>query len=142
MIGLDAVSRSLFYNQLLEEYTEHPRTVVLSTHLIDEVSRLLERVLVLDEGKLILDEEVEALRGRAFTVTGPEAKVETYTAGKEVLERIPFGSQILATVLGSGNTSDRQQAETLGLEITPVSLQQLIVHLTRGQSEREEVEVK
>ncbi|HQJ34177.1 MAG TPA: ABC transporter ATP-binding protein, partial [Rhodoglobus sp.] len=45
-LGLDAVARQTFYDRLLEDYAEHPRTVVLSTHLIDEVANLLEHVLV------------------------------------------------------------------------------------------------
>ena len=73
-LGLDAVARTLFYDQLLEDYTEHPRTVILSTHLIDEVSRMLEHILVIDQGKLIIDEEAETLRGRAFTVVGATAE--------------------------------------------------------------------
>ena len=43
--GLDAVARQLFYDRLLADYAEHPRTVVLSTHLIDEVADLLEHVV-------------------------------------------------------------------------------------------------
>jgi len=136
-LGLDAAARSLFYDRLLEEYAERPRTIILSTHLIDEVSRLLEHILVMEQGKLILDEDAEALRGRAFTVVGPVAKVDTYAAGKELLAREPFGGQVAATVMGSGDVSDRQQAEALGLEIVPVSLQQLIVHLTGEQPTRE-----
>src|SRR6201746_2103618 len=54
-LGLDAVARQLFYDRLLADYAEHPRTVVLSTHLIDEISNLLENVLVLDHGRLTLD---------------------------------------------------------------------------------------
>ena len=69
-LGLDAVSREVFYNRLLEDYSEHPRTIVLSTHLIDEVSNLLEHVLVIDNGKLIIDKNTEELRGKAYTVTG------------------------------------------------------------------------
>ena len=69
-LGLDAVSRGIFYDRLMEDYSEHPRTVILSTHLIDEVSNLLEHVLVIDNGKLIIDQDAEELRGRAFTVTG------------------------------------------------------------------------
>src|SRR6185437_4426143 len=61
-LGLDAVARVLFYDRLLEDYAEYPRTVILSTHLIDEVSRLLEHVLVIDNGKLLLDEDADALR--------------------------------------------------------------------------------
>ncbi|MGH8240979.1 MAG: ABC transporter ATP-binding protein, partial [Steroidobacteraceae bacterium] len=44
-LGLDAVARHRFYDRLLADYAEHPRTVVLSTHLIDEVSDLIEHVI-------------------------------------------------------------------------------------------------
>jgi ABC-2 type transport system ATP-binding protein len=144
-LGVDAVARSLFYDRLLEDYAAHPRTVILSTHLIDEVSRLLEHILVLDEGRLILDEETDALRGRAFAVVGPAAKIESYTAGKDVLDRQSLGGLVSATVMGTGgvrNASDRQQAAALGLELAPVSLQQLIVHLTDDKSARRAVGVR
>ena len=141
-LGLDAVARGIFYDRLLEDYAEHPRTVLLSTHLIDEVSRLLEHILVIDQGRLILDEEAEALRGRAFAVVGPAARVDTYTAGKELLAREPLGGLVSATVMGNGDTSDRTRAEALGLELAPVSLQQLIVYLTSEKSERKAVEVR
>lgn len=132
-LGLDAVSRGLFYDRLLEDYSEHPRTVILSTHLIDEVSNLLEHVLVIDNGKLIIDKDAEELRGRAFTVTGQASKVETFLVGKETVHREPFGGLLSATVTHSRDGSDRQQAEESGLEVSPVSLQQLIVHLTNDK---------
>jgi len=141
-LGLDAVARSIFYDRLLEDYAEHPRTVILSTHLIDEISRLLEHILVIDQGRLVLDEEAEALRGRAFAVVGPAARVDAYTAGKELLDREPFGGLVAATVMGNGDASDRKHAEALGLELAPVSLQQLIVHLTSETSARKAVEVR
>ncbi len=141
-LGLDAVARGIFYNRLLEDYAEHPRTIILSTHLIDEISRLLEHILVIDQGRLVLDEEAEALRGRAFTVVGPAALVNSYTTGKELLAREPFGGLVSATIMGNGNMEDQQQAETLGLSLAPVSLQQLIVHLTSEKSARKAVEVR
>jgi ABC-2 type transport system ATP-binding protein len=140
-LGLDAVARQIFYDRLLEDYAEHPRTVILSTHLIDEVSRLLEHVLVVDQGRLILDEEAEALRGRALTVVGPVATVESFTVGREVLRREPLAGLESATVMGDGVASDRRQAEALGLQVVPVSLQQMIVHLTGEHSQRKAVEV-
>lgn len=141
-LGLDATSRGVFYERLLEDYAEHPRTVILSTHLIDEISRLLEHILIIDQGRLILDEEAEALRGRAFTVVGPAARVDVYTEGKEVLARERFGSLVSATVMSNVDASDYRHAETLGLELAPVSLQQLIVHLTGEKSARKAVEVR
>ncbi|NIK77103.1 ABC-2 type transport system ATP-binding protein [Paenibacillus castaneae] len=138
-LGLDAVSRSLFYNRLIEDYSEHPRTVVLSTHLIDEVSQLLEHVLVIDNGRLLINEDAEALRGQAITIVGPSSKVEDFISGRNVISREPFGSLVSATVMGNLEQKDRLHAEMLGLEIAPVSLQQLIIHLTNGKSARKEV---
>jgi ABC-2 type transport system ATP-binding protein len=141
-LALDPVARGLFYERLLADYAEHPRTVILSTHLIDEVSRLLEHVLVLDRGRLILDADAEALRGRAFAIIGPADKVDAYTADKDVLDRAPFGSLVSATVMDNGDRADRKFAEALGLDLAPVSLQQLIVHLTSEPSTRKVVEAQ
>lgn len=135
-LGLDAVSRGLFYDRLMEDYSEYPRTVILSTHLIDEVSNLLEHILVIDKGRLIINDEAENLRGIAFTVTGQAAKVEAFVKNKEVIHREPFGGLLSATVLQHKNSLDRHYAEANGLEISPVSLQQLVVHLTKEKSTR------
>ncbi len=136
-LGLDAVARSLFYDRLLADYAEHPRTIVLSTHLIDEVSQLLEHVLVIDKGKLILNEEPDALRGRACSVAGFASQVEVFLEGKTVIHREPFAGLASATVLGRLSAQERKRASELGLEITPVSLQQMIVYLTNGKNDGE-----
>ncbi len=135
-LGLDAVARSLLYDRLLEDYTEHPRTIILSTHLIDEVSKLLEHVIVIDQGKLLIDEETETLRGQAVTVVGPALKVQEFASGKKVIHREAIGSLASATLLGNVGAFERKQAQTLGLELAPVSLQQLIVQLTTDKPER------
>jgi ABC-2 type transport system ATP-binding protein len=135
-LGLDAVARSLFYDRLLEDYTNHPRTIILSTHLIDEVSKLLDHVLVIDNGKLIIDEEAETLRGQAVTVVGPAVKISDFTNGKQVIHRETFGSLVSVTLLGNLSPVERNQARALGLELAPISLQQLIVQLTNENPER------
>ena len=140
-LGLDVVVRSLFYEHLIDDYVEHPRTILISTHLIDEVSRLLEHVLVLDQGRLIIDEEAEALRTCAFTVTGSAAEVATFTEGWRQIGGEQFGALASAVLLGNADASERKQAAALGLELTPVSLQQLIIHLTSKPSHRKVREV-
>ncbi|RST77116.1 ABC transporter ATP-binding protein [Siminovitchia acidinfaciens] len=132
-LGLDAVSRGVFYDRLMEDYVEHPRTVILSTHLIDEVSNLLEHIFVIADGELMIDEDAEKLRGMAYTVTGQSAKVEAFLAGKEIVHKEPFGGLLSATVIRSDYGPEQKQAEAVGLEVTPVSLQQLIVYLTTGK---------
>jgi ABC-2 type transport system ATP-binding protein len=128
-LGLDAVARQVFYDRLLEDYAEHPRTVVLSTHLIDEVSNLLERVLVIDDGRIIVDKDAEELRGQATTLAGPAAAVERFVAGRDVLHTERLGGLATATV-GALGAADRAAAAEAGLELAPVSLQQLIIRLT------------
>lgn len=140
-LGLDVVARSLFYEHLLADYVEHPRTILVSTHQIDEISRLLEHVLVLDQGRLILDEETEALRSCAFTVTGSTHEVATFSEGKTQIGSEHFGTLASATLLGNAGTGACQEAAALGLEVTPISLQQLLIHLTSTTSHRKALEV-
>jgi ABC-2 type transport system ATP-binding protein len=61
-LGLDAPFRQAFVDELLAEVTERPRTVILSTHLIEEMGSLFEQVLVIDHGRLVLHADAEQLR--------------------------------------------------------------------------------
>ena len=133
-LGLDAVARQTFYDRLLEDYAENPRTIVLSTHLIDEVSNLLEHVIVIDDGKIIMDDSAETLRGSATTVAGPREAVERFVAGREVLHTEQLGGLSSITV-GRLSPAERQAATAAGLELAPVSLQQLIVRVTTSDSD-------
>ncbi|MFE9274885.1 ABC transporter ATP-binding protein [Paenibacillus glucanolyticus] len=131
-LGLDAVARELFYDHLIEDYTENPRTIILSTHLIDEVSRLLEHIIVIDSGKILLDTDTDELRGRTHNVIGHQSAVESFIKGRDVIHLESLGSTLSATVMGRTETEVKQAAEQAGLETAPVSLQQLIVHLTKN----------
>jgi len=133
-LGLDAVARQIFYDRLLADYTEHPRTVVLSSHLIDEVSDLIERVIVIDQGRILLDDETDAVRGRASTIVGDVDAVAAFTAGREVIHRESLGRVASVTVLGELDAADRAHLTASGLEVGSVSLQQLIVRLTQHES--------
>lgn len=125
-LGLDAVARQLFYDRLLADYAEHPRTVVLSTHLIDEVSELIEHVVLIDRGRILIDAEADDLRGSAVTVSGPAEAVERFAAGHTELHRERIGRFLRVTL--SGATPQPALPE---LEFEPVSLQQLVVRTTQ-----------
>ena len=79
--GLDPVARQLFYDRLLADYAEHPRTVLLSTHLIDEAAGLLERVVVIDRGRDRARRRRRRLRGSATSVSGPAIAVASSPPG-------------------------------------------------------------
>jgi ABC-2 type transport system ATP-binding protein len=129
-LGLDAVARQLFYDRLLADYADHPRTIVLSTHLINEVGDLIEHVLLLDQGRLVVDQDAETLRGEAVTVTGPAEAIEKLSQSRDELHRDRVGATTRVTLRGRFDAADRAQADALGLDVQPVSLQQLVVHLT------------
>jgi ABC-2 type transport system ATP-binding protein len=128
-LGLDAVARQIFYDRLLEDFGDHPRTVILSTHLIDEVSALLEHVIVINDGRIIIDESADALRGSAATVSGTKSAVDAFVGNRAVLHREGLGGLSSATV-DKLNATDRRVAAAAGLELGAVSLQQLIVRKT------------
>ncbi|MGY1594043.1 ABC transporter ATP-binding protein [Geodermatophilus sp. SYSU D00708] len=128
-LGLDAVARQLFYDRLLADYAEHPRTVVLSTHLIEEIASLLERVLLIDRGRVLLDADADSLRGSALTVTGPRAAVDAFAAGHEVLHSETLGGHSRAVVrLRPGAAAEDAAAAGLSWEAT--TLQQLVVAMS------------
>jgi ABC-2 type transport system ATP-binding protein len=126
--GLDAVARQIFYDRLLAEYAERPRTVLLSTHLIDEAAALFERVVVLDGGRVVLEAAADGLRGVATTVSGPVLAVEDFTAGRPVWDRRRLGSQASVVTVGPLDEASRARARSLGLDLVPLTLQQLVVH--------------
>lgn len=126
--GLDAVARQLFYDRMLADYTERPRTIVLSTHLIDEVADLLERVVVLDSGRVVLDASADDLRGTATRVSGPTINVREFVAGRQSWGGRSLGSQTSVIVTGELGDQDRLWARQHHLSLQPLSLQQFVVH--------------
>lgn len=129
-LGLDAPTRYAFYDALIEDYIAHPRTIVLSSHLIGEVERLLEHVVVLDHGRVLLAQETDAITARGIAVTGPTREVERFVVGRTVLSRQQLGGTAQATVLATLDDGEAADARAAGLEIGPVPLQDLFVHLT------------
>lgn len=128
-LGMDAPSRYAFYDALLADWVEHPRTIVLSSHLIGEIERLLEDVVVLDRGTVLTVADADTLRSSGFTVTGPAESVAAFVADRQVVARQHLGRTAQATLVGA-LPDDRERARAAGLELGPVALQDLFVHLT------------
>jgi ABC-2 type transport system ATP-binding protein len=133
-LGMDVPSRNLFYDALLADYAEVPRTFVLSTHLVSEVSAMLEEVVILDNGRLVTQSPVDSLRGRGASIVGPAAAVDKFSAGFTVLAEERLGGTKSTTVLGDLDPMLLAEATAAGLEIGPVGLQDLFVHLTGVRS--------
>lgn len=128
-LGLDAVARQLFYDRLIADYAEHPRAVVLSTHLIEEIAPLLERVLLIDRGRVLLDADAESLRDSAVTVSGPGEKVQAFARQHELLHTETMAGHS-RSVVRIPDAAARQSAAAAGLSVESTPLQQLIVALS------------
>ncbi|MFE6611447.1 ABC transporter ATP-binding protein [Amycolatopsis sp. NPDC057786] len=135
--GLDAVARQLFYDRLLDDYSACPRTILLSTHLIDEVADLLEHVVMIDKGRVVLDAAADELRGSAVTVSGPALAVDDFVTGRRVLHRRKIGSRASVTIADALDAASKAKAKALHLKLEPLSLQQLMVHTSNGQAAEE-----
>lgn len=134
-LGMDAPARQRFYDELLADFAEHPRTILVSSHLISEIEPLLETVTVLHEGRLLLSSETEDLRARGATLTGPADAMDRAVAGHTVLGRRELGPTQQVTLFGDLDQGALLAAERAGLSVGPVPLQDLFIHLTNDDQE-------
>jgi ABC-2 type transport system ATP-binding protein len=125
-LGLDATARRFFYDTLMQDYIDHPRTILVSTHLIDEMEPLLEHVVIVDEGRLVRTAAADDLRGSAVTVSGFAAAVETLAAGRPVLQRRTIGGLCSVVLETPADDALRDGAARAGVQLTPATLQDLV----------------
>jgi ABC-2 type transport system ATP-binding protein len=130
-LGMDAPSRYAFYDELLADFMAHPRTFVISTHLVEEVAPLLEEVTILDRGRVLLHEPLDTLLARGTAVTGPAAAVDRLVDGLDVLGEKRLGGTKAAMVYAAFDDGRRRWAAEDGIELGPLPLQDLFVHMTR-----------
>lgn len=126
VLGLDANHRQLFYDELLTRYAQNPCTVILSTHLIEEVAGIIDRVIIIKDGGILLDRETGDIQRMGFTVSGQRDAVRAWCEGKNILGTQELGGLMLAHILGE--RTDVPPA----LAVTPLDLQQLFIHLTNA----------
>ncbi|MCH5462084.1 ABC transporter ATP-binding protein [Lactobacillus sp. LC28-10] len=134
-LGLDANHRRLFYDALLDSYAKRPRSFIISTHLIEEASNLIERVWVLQNQHIIIDESTESVLNKGFAVTGPTADVEAYTAGLNIIGHEALGNLMVHYIYGELK-GDRPIPDTVS--ISHIDLQRLFIYLTNQEVSTDE----
>lgn len=125
VLGLDANHREMFYNFLLDTYQERLRTFVISTHLIEEIFNLLERVIILDKGKIIDDNELEQLLYEAYVLSGPANEIEDLLKDVQVLDKKVLGGA--TTVYIKGHITRKSLGN---IKVTPMNLQDYFKKVT------------
>ncbi|TLQ20097.1 ABC transporter ATP-binding protein [Lentilactobacillus parafarraginis] len=126
VLGLDANHREMFYSELIDSFTNNPRTFIISTHLIEEVANLISDVIVLDEGRIMLDQPVEEVLAKTHSVVGPQRDVDAYTKGLNVIGHDDMGNIRVNYVYGE--LDDRRLPDTV--QLSNFDLQKLFIFLT------------
>lgn len=128
-LGMDAPTRYDFYDALLEDFMAHPRLILISSHHIEEIAKLFEEVVIIEDGRLMLHESAEALRGRGLTVTGPAPIVDEIVDGARVLSEKSLGPT-KSVALYDTAPDFAAKARARGLETALLPIQDIFVHLT------------
>jgi len=113
-LGLDILYRKQFYDSLLSDYFDRSRTIVVTTHQVEEIQDVLTDVMFINRGRIILDCSMEELESRYLEVMVHPDHSDAARALKPMHERQGFGRSILLF-----DSVNRQQLTALGDVRTP-----------------------
>ncbi|WP_152656002.1 ATP-binding cassette domain-containing protein [Oceanobacillus sp. CFH 90083] len=134
-LGMDAPTREIFYKEILNDQEEHPRTIIFSTHLVSETDYLFDEVLMIHQGKVLLQDTNEQVISKGFSVTGSLKQIDAFAKDLEVLNSQMLGGTKSVMVYGELSEQQKNAANQAGLEVGPLSLHDLFVHLTKEEDE-------
>jgi ABC-2 type transport system ATP-binding protein len=125
-LGLDIIFRKEFYANLLDDYFNQERTILITTHQVEEIENLLTDVMFINEGRLILDASMEDLPGKFVELMGSGEQAERARQLNPIYERDVFGKKVM-TFEGVS----RDQLQGLGELRTP-AIADLFVAKVKG----------
>ncbi len=94
-LGLDILFRKRFYEQLLNDYFDTDRTIIITTHQVEEVEQLLTDLIFIKQGKIILDTDMEAMTARFIEIEVRNENLEQARALKPISERTALGGTVM-----------------------------------------------
>ena len=117
-LGLDLLYRKQFYDSLLNDYFDRNRTIVVTTHQVEELQHVLTDLMFMDRGRIVLDTSMEDVESRYAELTVLPAQLAAARAFKPISERAVLGRSVLLFDL-TGSRVDRPQLAALGEVHTP-----------------------
>jgi len=127
-LGLDILYRKQFYDSLLNDYFDHSRTIVLTTHQVEEIEHVLTDVMFIHRGRIVFNSSLEDLESRYLEVTVRPEQAAAARALKPIHEREVLGRSILLF-----DNVDHQQLAALG-EVRTARIADLFVALIGNQA--------
>jgi ABC-2 type transport system ATP-binding protein len=117
VLGFDPVMRRTFYTLLAESQIERPKTVIISTHIIDEIEKTAERLVIIDKGRLVLFANMDELDEKAYSVIGQAEYVKTATEGLRIISETTAGGFLSVSIFDKRiDGNDRYSVSPLSLQ--------------------------
>lgn len=123
VLGFDAIMRVEFYDMLAESFQKHPRIIIVSTHIIEEIAKTIQKLIIIDKGSIRFFDTLQAVETKAFSVSGLQKDVAAATRGLNVIRQDAVGG------LATSYIFDTPPAQTASLEIHPLSLQDFFIQM-------------
>jgi ABC-2 type transport system ATP-binding protein len=128
-LGLDLLYRKQFYDALLADFLERPRTILIATHHVEEVEHVLTDLLFINRGRIVFSRSMEEVESRYKEVLVHPDKLGTARALHPIAERKAVGHSVLMF-----DSVDRQQLAAVGETRTP-SIADLFVAVMSGTAQ-------
>jgi ABC-2 type transport system ATP-binding protein len=126
-LGLDILARRSFFDALVNDYMDDTRTILITTHQVEEVENLLTDVIFIDRGRIVLDSSLEDIATRYAAVAVADDKVAAARAERPFFERRTLGKTVLYF-----ERPDVQQLANLGELLTPSVSDLFVAKLSQG----------
>lgn len=123
VLGFDAIMRVEFYDMLTESFRKHPRIIIVSTHIIEEIAKTIQKLIIIDKGSVRFFDTLQAVETKAFSVSGLQKDVEAAIQNRNVIGQDTVGGLVTAYVF------DNPPKQTVSLEIRPLSLQDFFIQM-------------
>lgn len=123
VLGFDAIMRVEFYDMLTESFQKHPRIIIVSTHIIEEIAKTIQKLIIIDKGSVRFFDTLQAVETKAFSISGLQKDVEAATRNLNII------GQDTAPGLVTSYIFDNPPKQTASLEIHPLSLQDFFIQM-------------
>ncbi len=130
VLGLDATHREFVYKVIISVNMNTGAAIIISTHIIEEISNLIEDIVILTDGKVIEKSDKQSLVNSYYLVSGPSSLVEEFSLGKKVVSEQTLCGLANKYIKGPFPTENVSE-----LTFSKVNLQELFVKIGGGKEE-------
>lgn len=127
--GLDEINRDLFYGKLIEYQEIDNSTVIISSHILSDIEKIVTDLLILNEGKIIVNDPIDELLEKAFVIT-INAENLHFFASKNIIKKSNIGKQIILYVYDSFSNDEMRKIKEIA-DIKRLNLKELFLALTK-----------